>query len=238
MVRTALVTGASGGIGSAIAREMGRDHDVLVHYHSDAESAETVVEAIRDGGNEAIAHKCDVADPEAVASMADRAREELGPVDVLVNNAAIIYRTDLVKGTHEQMRRTLSVNLEGQLNCARAVVPGMCERGEGWVVCISSTAGTRGSPSDPSYGASKGGVIGFAKSLSRQHSGDGVFSNVVAPGPTDTEMFPQERRPAAREDLPTGRLIRPAEIAEAVRFFATTTSVSGKVLEVDAGKNP
>lgn len=238
MVRTALVTGASGGIGRATARDLGQDHDVLVHYHSDADAAEAVAADVREGGREAVTHQCDVSDPDDVAAMVELTEAELGSVDVLVNNAATIYRANLLESSHEQMRRTLSVNLEGQINCTREVLPGMCERGEGWIVNVSSTAGTRGSPSDPAYGASKGGVIGFTKSLSRQHTADGVFSNVVAPGPTDTGMFPPERRPGAREDLPTGRLLRPVEIAEAIRFFATTTSISGKVLEVDAGKNP
>jgi 3-oxoacyl-[acyl-carrier protein] reductase len=238
MARTALVTGASGGIGRATARELGRDHDVLVHYHSDGETAESVVEDVRAAGNGAVSYQCDVSDPVAVAGMVERARDEFGPVDVLVNNAATIARRDLLEQSRERVRRTLAVNLEGPINCTREVLAGMCERGEGWIVNVSSTAGTRGSPSDPAYGASKGGVIGFTKSLSRQHTSDGVFSNVVAPGPTDTEMFPPERRPAAIEDLPTGRLVRPAEVASAIRFFATTTSVSGAVLEVDAGKNP
>jgi 3-oxoacyl-[acyl-carrier protein] reductase len=238
MTRTALVTGASGGIGRAITCELGHDHDVLVHYHSDEEAAEAVAADVREEGSRAVVHGGDVADPDAVAAMVERAVDELGPVDVLVNNAALIYRRDLLEASPGDVHRTIAVNLEGQINCAREVLPAMRERGEGRIVNLSSTAGTRGSPSDPAYGASKGGVVGFTKSLSRQYTSDGVFSNVVAPGPTDTEMFPKHRRPGAREALPTDRLLEPAEIAEAVRFFAETTSISGEVLEVDAGMNP
>jgi 3-oxoacyl-[acyl-carrier protein] reductase len=238
MVRTALVTGASGGIGRAIARNLGRDHNVLIHYYESEADAAEVAKDVREGGQQAITHQCDAADPDAVSRMVARAAEELGPIDVLVNNAALIFRRDLLEASPEDVRRTISVNLEGQMNCTREVLPMMVDHGGGQIVNLSSTAGTRGSPSDPAYGASKGGVIGFTKSLSRQHTEDGVFSNVVAPGPTDTEMFPEHRRPGAREQLPIGRLLKPVEIAEAVRFFAETTSISGEVIEVDAGMNP
>lgn len=235
MTRTALVTGASGGIGSATARDLGRDLDVVVHYNSDRESAEAVVEDVEEHGREAIVHQCDVSDPDAVEAMVDRAHDELGEIDVLVNNAAVLRMAPLETASNDDVQRTLRINLEGAVYCARAVLPEMRDRGEGWIVNVSSTAGLVGSPSDVVYGASKGGLLGFTKSLAKQYTEHGIFTNAVAPGPVKTEMFAEERRPATREESPIGRLITPEEVAEVIRTFATTTSMTGQTLVVDGG---
>jgi 3-oxoacyl-[acyl-carrier protein] reductase len=102
-------------------------------------------------------------------------------------------------------------------------------------VTVSSRAGTRGSPTDPTYGASKAGVIGLTQSIARNYTEDGIFANVVAPGAVDTKMFPDDRRPARRESSPIGRLVKPEEVADAVRLFAETEAISGRVLEIDGG---
>jgi NAD(P)-dependent dehydrogenase (short-subunit alcohol dehydrogenase family) len=123
----------------------------------------------------------------------------------------------------------VDVNVLGTIYCAQAALPALREREESRIVNIASTAGARGSPTDPTYGASKGGVIGFTKSLAKHYTDDGVFTNAVAPGPTDTSMFREERREGVREASPIGRLVTPEEVAATIRFFATTTSVSGPV---------
>ncbi len=238
MSRTAVITGASGGIGQATARELGRDHDVLVHYYSDQAAADAVADEIRAGGQDAIVHGGDLGDPSEAAGMIERARAEFEGIDVLVNNAAVFHRTGLTEISIEDLDGTLAVNLAGPLYVTRAVLPGMLDRAGGHIVNVASTAGTHGSPTDPTYGASKGGLIGFTRSLARCHTDEGIFANAVAPGPTATEMFEEERRPAARERSPIDRLIRPAEVADAVRFFATTSSISGEVVDVDAGMLP
>ncbi|MCQ4334587.1 SDR family NAD(P)-dependent oxidoreductase [Natronomonas sp. F2-12] len=235
MTPTALVTGASGGIGSATARDLGTDHDVVVHYNSDRESAESVAADIEANGREALVYQCDLGDPDAIETMVAEIREAAGGVDVLVNNAGLFYTTALEAATDEEIQRTLRVNLEGTLFCTRAVLPGMIERGEGRIVNVSSIAGTRGSPSDAAYGASKAGMLGLTKSLAKQYTDEGIFSNAVAPGPTKTEMYAEERRPAARERSPIDRLVDPEEVAEAIRLFATTESVTGETLTVDGG---
>lgn len=235
MTRTALVTGASGGIGGATARDLGTEHDVVVHYNTDRESASAVAADVGDAGGEAIVHQCDLRDPDAVEAMVGRAREELGGVDVLVNNAGVLHAAALDSASDEQLRETLRVNLEGAVYCARGVLPGMRERGEGWIVNVSSTAGTGGSPTDAAYGASKAGLLGLTKSLARQYTDDGIFTNAVAPGPVKTELFAEARRPAVREASPIDRLVRPEEVAEAIRTFATTSSTTGQTLTVDGG---
>lgn len=238
MSRTAVITGASGGIGQATARELGRDHDIVVHYHSDQAAAETVAADVTAGGQDAIVHGSDLSDPAEARALIERAQAEFEGIDVLVNNAAVFHRTGLADISIEELAQTLDVNLAGPLYVTRAVLPGMRERGGGHIVNVASTAGTHGSPTDPTYGASKGGLIGLTRSLARCHTDDGIFANAVAPGPTATEMFEEDRRPAARERSPIDRLIRPAEVADAVRFFATTSSISGEVVDVDAGMLP
>lgn len=235
MTRTALVTGASGGIGSATARELGRDHDVVVHYNSDQESATAVADDARANGQEAIVQQCDLRDPDAIETMVAEARDEFGDIDVLVNNAGVLHTAALETASDEEIRQTIRVNLEGAIFCAREVLPAMQERGEGWIVNISSTAGTSGSPTDAAYGASKSGLLGLTKSLAKQYTEEGIFANAVAPGPVKTEMFAEERRPAAREASPIDRIVTPEEVAEVVRTFATTESMTGQTLTVDGG---
>lgn len=235
MTRTALVTGASGGIGSATARELGTDHDVIVHYNSDRENAESVATDIEANGQDALVHQCDLRDPDETGEMMERARVEFGGVDVLVNNAGVFHTVALETASDDVIQQTLRVNLEGAVFCTREVLPGMRERGEGWIVNISSNAGTDGSPTDVAYGASKAGLLGLTRSLAKQYTEDGVFANTVAPGPVKTEMFAEERRPAAREQSPIDRLVEPEEVAEVVRLFATTSSIAGQTLTVDGG---
>lgn len=216
--------------------ELASDHDVAVHYHSDRDGAESAASAAEAAGAEALLVQADLADrtdvEEAVESVADR----FGGVDVLVNNAGVFFQTGLLEMSPEQVETTLAVNLTGTIYCTRAALPGMLERDGGRIVTVASRAGTEGSPTDPVYGASKGGVIAFTRSLARQFTADGVFSNVVAPGATATKMYAEERRPAKREESPIDRLVKPEEVADAVRFFAETESISGRVLEIDGGQ--
>lgn len=235
MAHTAFVTGASGGIGSAVARDLGRDHDVIVHYYSDREGAERVAEAVRERGQDAFVAACDVSDPAAIAEVVDEAREALGPVDVLINNAGVLRSAALETASDDAIQGTIRVNLEGALYATRAVLPDMLEEGAGRIVNVSSTAGTTGSPTDAGYGASKSGLIGLTRSLAKQYTDDGILTNTVAPGPTETDMFDESRRPEAREESPIDRLVTPAEVAEAVRFFVETSSITGQTLTVDGG---
>ena len=200
---------------------------------SDAEEAAGMV---RDAGNEAVVHQCDVSNPDTVASMVDTAVAELGPVNVLVNNAAMFLERDLEAITIDELKRQVDVNLVGTLYCTKAVLPTMREVNRGRIVIVASTAGTHGSPTDPVYAATKGGIISLTRSLAKQYTAEGILSNAVAPGPTATPMQREERRPGLREDSPIDRLVGPAEVAETVHFFVDTDTTSGRVLEIDGGR--
>lgn len=238
MASTALVTGGSGGIGNATARELATDHDVVVQYHTDGSGAERVVAEIQEEGGNATAVQCDVREPDAVAALFERARDVFGPVDVLVNNAGMapVADEEFVERTPESIRRTLDVNLVGAMYCAQEVLEPMADRGDGRIVNVASTAGAHGSPSDPVYGASKGGLIAFTKSIAKRYTSEGVLSNAVAPSVTDTPMLPADRREAAREKFPMGRIVRPEEVAATVRYLVSDAYDSGKVIEVAGGR--
>lgn len=238
MSPTALVTGASGGIGQATALAFADDHDIVVQYYSNETAAEQVVDEIQNDGGRAFAHQCDVSDRDAVEGLVDRAREKFDQVDVLVNNAGVAPEADIdfVDRTPESIDRTLEVNLVGTMYCTQAVVGGMQDRGEGRIVNVASTAGVHGSPSDLVYGSSKGGMVAFTKSLAKRYTEYGVLSNAVAPSVTDTPLLPPDRREKATEKFPQDRIAQPEEVAAAIRFLATEHYDSGKVLEVAGGR--
>lgn len=238
MSPTALVTGGSGGIGRATALAFAVDHDVVVQYHSNETDANRVVDEIRNGGGRAIALRCDVSDREAVDRLVERSRAEFDRIDVLVNNAGVPpdADTEFVDRSPESIDGILRVNLVGTMYCTQAVVGEMAERGEGRIVNVASTAGLHGSPSDLVYGASKGGMVAFTKSLAKRYTAEGVLSNVVAPSVTDTPLLPSERREEAAELFPQNRIAEPEEVAAAIRFLATELYDSGKVLEVAGGR--
>ena len=238
MTSTALVTGASGGIGSATAQELATTHNVIVQYYTDKSSARTVVELIEENDGHAIAVQCDVTDREAVTVLFERAHEAFGQVDVLVNNAGIAPNSTqtFVNQTTESIERMLCVNLIGALYCTQVAVKGMSDRGNGSIINIASTAGVHGSPSDPVYGASKGGLVAFTKSLAKLYTARGILSNAIAPSVTDTPLLPADRREAARDLFPQHRIVQPEEVAAAVRYLVSDTYDSGKVIEVAGGR--
>lgn len=233
---TVLVTGSSGGIGTACVQELAEDHDVALHYNSDRAGAETAADLAESHGAETVLVQADFTEQSAIEDMVSRVTDDFGALDVLVNNAGVDFHADLLEMTPEEFEATLTINLEGMIHCTRAVLGEMLTDDAGRIVSISSRAGVRGSNTDPVYGASKAGVTGFTLSLARQYTDQGIFSNVVAPGAVDTTMYPDEYRPAKREESPIGRLVKPEEVADSVRLFAETTSISGRVLEIDGGQ--
>lgn len=244
--RVALVTGASRGIGAAVAVRLAEDgHDVAINYVEDpvrdnAAEADAVAERIRDLGMEARCVAADVTDREAVADMIEYVTARLGSVDVLVNNAGITRDRTLRKLPPEDWDRVLAVNLTGAFNCTRAVIEGMTERGWGRVINISSVVALTGNFGQTNYAASKAGLLGFTRSLAQEVARKGVTVNAVAPGFIATEMtaaMPPEVLHRVVESIPMGELGTPEDVAHAVAFLASDEAryVTGHVLSVNGG---
>ncbi len=240
--KIALVTGSARGIGRAIALDLARQGaDIVVNYRSRPDAAQEVVEKIREMGRRALPVEADVADENRVKLMVDRAVEELGPIDILVNNAALHRGGRVQSIAPEEWDLVLNVALRGAFNCCRHIVPSMVERRWGRIINISSTAGLHGSPGDTAYGSAKAGLIGFTKSLAKEVARRGITANAVVPGFLHTDMTAPlfgngERFRREVERIPMGRPGEPHEIAEVVSFLAFKGSyVTGAVILVDGG---
>jgi 3-oxoacyl-[acyl-carrier protein] reductase len=230
--RTAVVTGASRGIGKAIAAELaGAGATVVVGYRSGTEEAEAVAAEI--GGR---AVQADVAKPEDAQRLVD----EAGEIDILVNNAGVTRDGLLARMSDEDWQVVLNTNLGGTFNTCRAASRGMMRRRGGSIVNVSSIVGLHGNPGQTNYSASKAGIIGFTKALARELGSRGVRANVVAPGYVSTRLtneLPEELRNAMLANTPLGRFGEPEDIAGAVRFLCSDAAsfVTGEVLLVDGG---
>jgi 3-oxoacyl-[acyl-carrier protein] reductase len=230
--KLALVTGASRGIGRAIAAELARaGASVVVGYRSGAEEAEALASEL--GGR---AVQADVADPEQAA----RLLEEAGDVDVLVNNAGLTRDGLILRMSDEDWRTVLDTNLGGVFHTCRAAARGMMKKRAGSIVNLTSVVGIHGNPGQTNYAASKAGIIGFTKSLAREMASRGVRANAVAPGYIQTaltEVLPDEVQQAILANTPLARLGTPEDVAVAVRFLCSDEAsfVTGEVLLVDGG---
>jgi len=230
--RTALVTGASKGIGRAIAEELARaGATVVVGYRSGQEEAEALAGEI--GGR---AVQADVSSPEE----AKRLVADAGDVDVLVNNAGLTRDTVLARMSDDDWRTVLETNLSSVFYTCRAVTRPMMKKRGGAIVNVSSIVGVHGNFGQTNYAASKAGIIGFTKSLARELGSRGVRANVVAPGYVKTqltEVLPDEATTAMVANTPLGRIAEPREVAGAVRFLVSDEAsfITGEVLLVDGG---
>jgi len=243
--RVALVTGASRGIGRAIALELAsRGADVAVNYvENEDRNQGDALEVVREctaRGVRATAAEANVADFDRCQKMAEEVAARLGGVDILINNAGILRDRTMRKMTAEEWRDVLAVNLTGVFNASKAVVPSMVEKGWGRVVCMSSIIGIAGGFGQTNYAASKAGMIGFAKSLAREVASKGVTVNAVAPGLVDTEILadvPEEVMAGYLQLIPIGRLAKPEEVAKLIAFLSSDDAayITGQVIEINGG---
>jgi 3-oxoacyl-[acyl-carrier protein] reductase len=230
--RRALVTGASKGIGRAIAEELARaGADVVVGYRTGAEEADALAREI-----EGRAVQADVSSPEEAARLV----AEAGDLDILVNNAGVTRDGLLARMSDDDWRTVIETNLSSIFYTCRAVCRPMMKKRAGAIVNVSSIVGVHGNPGQTNYAASKAGIIGFTKSLARELGNRGVRANVVAPGYVRsqlTDVLPEQATEAMLANTPLGRLGEPTDVAGAVRFLCSDEAsfITGDVLLVDGG---
>ena len=237
---TALVTGASQGIGEAIARRLASEGCDLVLASRRQEACEAVGDTLTEQRVATLSVAMDVGDSESVKAGVDAALERFGQVDFLINNAGITRDNLLLRLDSDDWEAVLRTDLTGVYNCTKAVLRSMLRRRSGRVVTISSVVGLLGNPGQTAYAAAKSGVFGFTKSLAREVASRNITVNAVAPGYISTEMtaaLPDEARERLLEQIPVGRLGTSADVAGVVRFLLSEDAayVTGQVLSVDGG---
>jgi 3-oxoacyl-[acyl-carrier protein] reductase len=240
--RVALVTGASRGIGRAIALELARrGAKVAVNYNRSSDAAAEVVDAIAaGGGGEAIALQADVSDFDAAGNLVKETVSHFGQIDILVNNAGTTRDMIIMMMPEEDWDIVILTNLKSAFNCSKAAVRPMMRKRYGRIINITSVAGIAGNAGQTNYSASKAGLIGFTKSLAREVAARNITVNAVAPGfvPTDlTESVPEDIKTSSLEAIPLGRWGTPEEVAYAVAFLAEDEAgyITGQVISVDGG---
>ncbi len=239
--RTALVTGASRGIGQAIAMRLAEvGIDVAVGYGQHRDAAEQQAERIRQMGRRAVALGADVSDPEQILALVDAAERALGPIDILVSNAGIAPRQTLEEITLEDWDRVMNVNLKPAFVLTKRMTPAMRHRGWGRVILLSSVAAFTGGIIGPHYAASKAALIGLVHALARPLAPYGVTVNAVAPALIGTEMLPadEQARTNLAQSIPVGRLGRAEEVAEVVISLIANPYIAAQTLLVDGGIYP
>lgn len=231
---TVLITGGSGAIGAAIAAEFAKTDDVIFTYNSNKEYARSLSENLH-----CSCYKMNVCDMDSVEETVQNVLREFPHIDILVNNAGISLIKPFLDTTCEEWQRMINVNLTGVFNVTRAVVPHMVSRKSGAIVNISSVWGVHGASCEVAYSASKAGIIGLTKALSKELGLSGIIVNAVAPGVIDSPMNSSHLTAKDLDELaeqtPLNRLGQPSEVAKAVRAIAENRFITGQCLGVDGG---
>lgn len=239
--KKALVTGASRGIGRAIALALAAEGaDVAVNYAGSEAAAKEVAAQIEAMGRRALVLKADVADSAASTAMVDTAVKEFGRIDILVNNAGITRDTLLMRMKEEDWDAVLTTNLKGVYNCTKAAVKYMMKQKSGRIVSISSVVGLTGNAGQANYAAAKAGVIGFTKAVAKEVAARGITVNAIAPGFIKTDMtsvLPEKVVEGLLSNIPLHALGAPEDIAKAALFLVSEDAnyITGQTLHVDGG---
>ena len=234
----ALVTGASRGIGAAIADRLARDGARVIGTATTAEGAERISASLAAHGGRGVV--LDVVKPESIAAVLEDIEAKEGAVGILCNNAGITRDTLLLRMKQEDWDAVLDTNLASVFRLSKAVLRGMMKARKGRIVSITSVVGLTGNPGQANYAAAKAGIIGFTKSLAREVGSRGITANAIAPGFIDTDMtraLAEEQRTALNNQIPLGRLGQPADIAAAVAFLCSADAayITGETLNVNGG---
>jgi len=244
--KVVIVTGGAGGIGSAICRRFAEEGSAVAVFDINQQAAEGVAAGIRDTGGKARAYQVDLTSQESVVAAVAAAEKDLGPTDVLVNNAGWDKVSPFLKTDKALWDKIVAINLYGALYMHHAVVPGMVERGRGRVVNIASDAARVGSSGEAVYAFCKGGLASFSKTLARELARQQISVNVVCPGPTDTPLLDdicgegekgEKLRTAFTRAVPFGRLGQPDDLPGMVAFLGSDDAgfITGQVISVSGG---
>ncbi len=239
--RVAVVTGASRGIGKAIALELARrGAKVVINYLRNEQAAAEVLEEIRKMGGEATTYQADVSQSDQSQGLIKNSVEQYGKIDILVNNAGITRDTLIMMMSEEDWDIVQAINLKGTFNCSKAAVRYMMRQKYGRIINITSVSGQIGNAGQCNYSASKAGQIGFTKALAREVASRNITVNAIAAGYIETDIWenvPQEMKEAFLQLIPLGRKGQPEEVAYAVAFLASDQAayITGQILGVDGG---
>lgn len=240
MKKCALITGASGGIGSAIAVELAKDFNIVACYNTDENGANELSEKLRAVNADFILCKADVSDSSQVKKVFADASDKFGGVSVLINNAGMAQQKLFTDITEDEFDRITAVNFKSVFNCCQCAVPFMVSQKSGKIINVSSMWGVCGASCETVYSATKAAVIGLTKALGKELAPSNVQVNCIAPGAIDTKMnnnLSEEDKSAFADEIPMGRFGKPEEIAKTVAFLASEGSdyITAQVITVDGG---
>jgi 3-oxoacyl-[acyl-carrier protein] reductase len=239
--KVAVVTGASRGIGRAIALELAsQGAHVVVNYSGSEQKALDVVAEIEANGGQAIAVQANISDNDSVQALMKQAIDTYGSLDILVNNAGITRDNLLMRMKEDEWDDVINTNLKGVFLCTKAVTRQMMKQRAGRIINISSIVGVAGNPGQANYVAAKAGVIGLTKTTAQEFASRNILVNAIAPGFITTEMtdsLPEELKEAMLKQIPLAKLGQPEDVAKAVAFFASSNAnyITGQTLHIDGG---